>query len=209
MKVAPPARRSPLLLVSLLLVSFTFGSSAEAHYDLPLYTDSGSCEGKRIDPINVVFYPKAGSTAHAPYAANHVGKHVGWRSSSGGSQAVRTHGCTGQGRQRNLGFRLKHHTRFFENPHDPQASFGDAHIERLKGCGHAVYKTYEGRSGFDYAAGEIFNAFRGTHHEYGSYAKRPQRRRFKQCTGEMVAWNGRSLYFVGGYGQLHLPQGAY
>jgi hypothetical protein len=203
--------------IQVFAVAISFGlllaATATGHFQMPKQTFSETCDGEGIDPLNVLFYPETGGGASGVQVDDHVEKHAGWGSSSGGTQAIKSHGgCEKQATQSSLGFRRKHHVRYFNMHTDDlrTTSFGDAHIERLVNddCpgvlpDHAVYKSYEGRSGFDYGAYELRTAFRGTHHTYGGYAKRPHRRRYQQCNGDKVPWNGRLLYFIGGFTAAH------
>ena len=205
-------RRIGLAALLALLVCGQRPAPAEAHLTFPVFTYSPDCSGGPKDPINVAFL---GSDAVPAVVHNHVAHHANWKEQQGFNQAIKTHGgCHEMAEQASLGFKDKHHTRFFGNPDSPFYTFGDAHRERKKACGDppflndAVYPRYKGRSGFDYGAYEIYKAFQGTNHEYSGarkYNKGPNRRTFKQCTGEKVAWNGRVLLFSGAWYPIHHP----
>jgi hypothetical protein len=203
-------RRRLFLAVVVTGCAYCFGlAQAEAHLTFPVFTYHPDCSGGPIDPINVAFL---GSDAVPAVIHNHVAYHAGWKEQQGGNQAIKTHGgCHQMDEQASLGFKDKHHVRFFPNPDSPYDTFGDAHRERKKFCPKlkdAVYPRYKGRSGFDYGAYEIYKSFQGTNHEYSGsrkYNKGPNRRTFTQCTGEKVAWNGRTLLFSGAWYPIHHP----
>lgn len=132
-----------------------------------------------------------------------VEQRLGWRGESGSNQYFRSHGrCIEVSEQRNLGFRDKHHTRFFKMPGRDRKNrlwvFGDAHRERKKFCGFskpisdAVYKEINGVSGFDQGQREVYARFSEI---YRGYLYVPNRRTFKQCTDERVSWNGLTYLF--------------
>lgn len=179
--------------------------SASAHFTRSVFTyKEDSCSGKRIDPLNVFFYTMLGGASTPSNSAAHLEEHLGWGGTTPGvSQAIRSGGrCNNEEDERHLGFRDKHHIRFFpmtDDGHGYVVTFGDAHRERKKICGRygryrpadAVYKRYRGRSGFDYGQREVVRGMRNGGHRTLFSRRYPHRARFKQCTGERVAWNGR------------------
>ena len=157
-----------------------------------------SCSGHPVDPLNIVW---TGRHADGHNVARLVEKKAGWDGNTGTGQSFKSHGgCYAQKDQRNLGNVSKHHMRFFEMPEFSYGSyytFSDAHRERWKWCGwffnDAVYKSFHGRSGYDWEQREVHSYFPV---RYDTYVRVPHRRRFKQCTGDLVPWNGREEFFI-------------
>lgn len=173
---------------------------ASAHFTQSLYTYSDCKRKSPSDPLNVAFF---GRGAYPSYAAEAVESQLDWRSQQGSSQSFKSHGrCIKMSGQRNLGFWDKHHIRFFYMPDRDSKHrhwvFSDAHRERKKFCGFddplddAVYENFEGRSGFDQGAAEVYGGLK-------KYARGtltgPNKRTFNQCTGEKVKWNGTVYAF--------------
>jgi hypothetical protein len=176
------------------LVLLAMASSAQAHFTQSLFSYS-DCDGGPTDPLNVAFFGRAIAPS---LAAARVERRLGWPDESGSTQYFKSHGgCIVMSGQRSLGFQDKHHLRFFFMPGTDRKGrrwiFSDAHRERKKFCGFenpisdAVYPEINGVSGFDQGAREVYAGFSD---RYRGYLLGPNRRTFKQCTGELVGWNG-------------------
>lgn len=102
--------------------------------------------------------------------------------------------------------KYKFHTRLFTTGSAQVA--GDAHLERKRrvgtcdvsavGWNDAVYRRYNGKSGFDAAMDKIVRAYRTQSSSTVSVVRSPSpfTHLFKQCSGEIVDWSGRVAYIT-------------
>lgn len=174
-------------------------TEARAHFTQSFFSYSDCGKGP-TDPLNVAFFGRRASAGHV---ANVAERRLDWHGESGSNQSFKTHGrCVKQSGQRNLGFRDKHHLRFFKmrgrDRKKRQWVFSDAHRERKKFCGFkkpisdAVYPEIDGMSGFDKGAREVLDRFRDRRRDT---LRIPNRRTFTQCTDEKVGFNGAVYVF--------------
>lgn len=191
--------RGILLLVA--LSGFVQGGSvASAHpsFSRYIYKDSGCA--KATDPINVIF---TGPGATAGNSGVHLDHHEVSGASGGASfYFTKSHGtCIPQGAARKSDF----HYRLFDNLHNDSggtslfaAAAGHHDYFNWDCVKDAVYKRdpdYSGRSGYDAGASQVLAYMQG---QGGHLLQRadnvPNRRRFRQCNGDRVRWNGRIIW---------------
>lgn len=183
--------------VAAMVIAAALNERSAAHYTRSKYTYS-SCSSSPVDPLNVHWVGR-GARGKPKGVKRHVKRHMGWPDSSGSTQYFKSHGgCHRMRSQSSKGFIRKVHVRFFRIPgqcclrgRNGHGTFGDAHRERLKTCGHAVYRRTGGRTGFNWAQRKIILEFHLAGHPSAYTTKTPMRRTFRQCTGEKVAHNRR------------------
>ena len=201
----------------LLLPATLPTATAGAHYDHSTYTfrdrtgstaeTYGACSGPASDPVNFLqFGPQLINVA---YAQEHVRHHTPWDGhNSPGAQAVQNHGVCYDQRGSDgwspSGAPIRH-TRYFQHGqtyHVTDAGnyvwFQGAHIEHWAcSINHAVYRSYQNRSGFDYAASRLADSFISGRHQRSriTYDRQAARRTFQQCNGAVVPWDGRVHHF--------------
>jgi hypothetical protein len=192
--------------ITALAIVACIPAPASAHFYQSWQTYGGSsCSGNPVDPLNTLYFGP-GSTNDP---ASVLTTEVGWQAQHGTAQYFVTHGtCRKMGDQRSRGEKRKHHTRLFSmtdrTSRGNYAVFGDAHQERKKVCGFAkvglvfvpivkdaVYKEINGVSGFDDGVREVIHRLDDYGNVRHGYHRGPNSRRFKQCTGDLVKWNGR------------------
>lgn len=220
--LAPAARRTvrgSLVLVALLLIA----SIPTAHADAPAahytYRSSNCAYSSAADPLNVRWFNidwlsvQAGMAQYmAPWGA--MLEHPNGSSSQ---YAYKNGTCVASeysaGRQWGpmvyaplLLHKYKFHARYFTTGQDQVST--DAHIERKRRTGtcdgnsigwdDAVYRRYNGMSGFDAAMEKIVHAYRTQSSSTVSVVRSPSpfTHLFKQCTGEIVDWSGRVAYIT-------------
>lgn len=188
-------------------------ATAEAHVEAkavdgePVTFRDSSCSTPS-DPINVVL---VGDLATPENSAIHIREHTpAGGSSSGGAQFISSHGrCfqTQAAAKGDRGSEGTYHSRIWQNAadeyHSPRATINPIHHERIVTCNgrpnDAVFENdpeYPGRGGFDGGAARFWEGFnRNDGHRQVQVDEVPHKRTFKQCTGEVVGWNGRILWF--------------
>jgi hypothetical protein len=220
--IATAASRTALASL-LLLALLAIASSSTARADAPAahytYRSSNCAYASVADPLNVRFFNidwlgvQAGMAQYmAPWGA--MLEHPNGSSSQ---YAYRNGTCVASayssGRQWGpmvyapLGLRkYKYHARYFTTGTGQVST--DAHIERKRrtgtcgttsiGWNDAVYRRYNGMSGFDAAMEKIASAYRTQSSSTVSVVQSPSpfTHLFKQCTGEIVDWSGRVAYIT-------------
>jgi hypothetical protein len=174
------------------------GSPADAHLpgtvtNFYLYSSSTCPINKPTEPVNIVFTGYANSSR----TVNHLRTHTGWTGSAGNTRYFKGHdySCSGQNWQRAAGSSTYHwHARgrtLHSSSSTDATTFGSAHLEVVKACGHAVKP-----SGFDSGRERVFTLFGGP----AGLADHPSAyirinwgnsRNFLQCDNAFAGGNGK------------------
>jgi hypothetical protein len=217
--VAQRAVLASFLLLALVLIGFNSTARADAPAAHYTYRSSNCAYSSVADPLNVRWFNidwlsvQAGMAQYmAPWGA--MLEHPNGSTSQ---YAYRNGACVASeysaGRQWGpmvyaplLLRKYKFHARYFTTGQDQVST--DAHIERKRrtgtcddtriGWNDAVYRRYNGMSGFDAAMEKIVRAYRMHSSSTVSVVRSPSpfTHLFKQCTGEVVDWSGRVAYIT-------------
>lgn len=187
------------IFVALSLAALALTASASAHFDSGQYSHNSSGCNSPVNPVSMVFYNQ-GTADNAIY---HVYHHSGWDGTvieQGQYFASIYHlvcrfqnGASADG----YVFETRHHVRFRQS-YDADGTFGittvgTPHFEKKVGCGHAVYPTSNGVSGFDTARRDLGDSMgAGGHNTW--YVGWGNTQNFTQCNGWIAASNGNVRY---------------
>jgi hypothetical protein len=174
---------------------------ADAALDIRWYSfkHGHNCyDAQRVDPVTVIFY----HLGYADWTTNHIGHHTGWGNNwDPDAQQFVTNGlCYTQHGSRADGWVIE--TRFhirwrggtYADPTYWYFTIGTPHREKAVSCGHAVYPTETGWSGFDAGRQVVWEAMAlyGGHYNFSSYVGNSSPR--PQCNGWWAQSNGYALY---------------
>jgi hypothetical protein len=189
------------VLLTVLCAAAVLPASSSAVATIGYLTrPNSSCSGRSyVDPVNWML---RGAAATADNSWQLIENKVGWDKHpfpGPSEQWLFTGHCHKQDHHNKLGRTSGHHTRDWQgdglDSHGRYLTVGDAHRERfvVRCPNDAVYPHFNGSTGFDQGQNEMF---RGLVARYIGNHRKPHKRRFKQCTGEVVAWNGVQDIFV-------------